>query len=155
MAGSTVADPFLFSMKLAIKTTNYDYTGCYVKNLTNANWAIHLGQNVTASGVAILSDCYYIATTKKARYFGLTDFNQCYYGDNTNYNDMGLQPAAQCMYKDPASASGTYTTGSLGFVPNFGDQVSFAMYEISYSRTIPVVDSVLIGATVRFSFSHL
>ena len=94
----------------------------------------------TFTTVSVPTECFNRATAAKARFFGLTNTNRCYIGDSQAYSSKGLQPAFQCMYNG---------AGVLGKEPAFGDVNSLAMYEISYSRTVPVIDAVTVGQSVR------
>ena len=139
-SGQALADSFLFGIRQVTKSLNQEYIGCYVADTTATTpWFSTAG---TAQAAISTTDCFNKATAAKARYFGLTKNNLCYYGDGTTYNSKGLQPAVQCMLDN---------TGKIGTLPNFGDNTSFAMYEVSYSRSNPVIDAVTIGSSVIHS----
>ena len=61
-----------------------EYVGCYVADLTVAWFA------GAASTVQSATECYNRAATAKARFYGLTKFNQCYIGDGTTYSSKGM-----------------------------------------------------------------
>ncbi len=137
-SGQLIADSFLFGIRQVTKSLNQEYIGCFVADTTAtaSSWFSTAGTALTTIST---TECFNKASANKARYFGITKNNQCYFGDGATYSNKGLQPALQCMFDN---------TGKAGTQPNGGDNASFAMYEISYSRTSPVIDSVLIGSSV-------
>ncbi len=120
---------------------NQEYVGCYV---VDSSFTPSGAQGQTAQST---TECYNRATAAKARFFGMTRYNQCYFNDSTAYSTRGLQPAFMCMY-DPSKP----TTQTVGTAPGSGDSSSAAMYEISYSRTVNVIDALTVGQSVRIYY---